>query len=98
MVKGNAKVDHGIGQQAEAFTGFFEPIIANNEFAVSILPTKSTFHLVTFAIDLTVKPAELAGNGYGVLGVSGVGINDRDNPMFFDKGFVFFGIKPGIQR
>jgi len=97
MVKSNAKVDHGIGQQAEAFTDFFEPIIADDQFAVGVLPTKSPFHFVTLLVELTVEPAELASDGDGLLGVSGVRINHRDQPMLFDQGFVLLGIKPGIQ-
>ena len=97
MAKCNAKVDHGIGQQAEAFADFFEPIIADDQFAVGVLPTKSAFHFETLSVDLTVEPAELASNGDGLLGVSGVRINHRDKPVFFDEGFVFLGIKPRIQ-
>src|SRR5215510_7889663 len=67
MVKCHAKVDHGIGQQPKSFPGFFEPIVADAESAVGILPTKGTFHFIPFSIDCTVEPSELPGKGYRLL-------------------------------
>ena len=98
MVKCHAKVDHGIGQQPKSFPGFFEPIVADAESAVGILPTKGTFHFIPFSIDCTVEPSELPGKGYRLLCISAVGVHHRDQPIAFDERFVGLGIKAGIKR
>lgn len=75
-VECHAKVNHGIREESEPFARFGQPIIADDQLTVRILPAKGAFDLVPFAVDLTIEPAKFPGNCDWLFGVPAVRVDD----------------------
>jgi len=97
MIESNSKIDQRICQVPETQTGFFQPLVADHQFPVGVLPGEGAFHFVAFAVRIPIEPAIQPSDGHGRLRVAAVGADDRNQPLAFDERLIVFGIKPAIQ-
>ena len=93
MIESYSKIEHRICQISKSHPGFFQSVVADGEFPIRVLPSKGSFHLVSFPVDLSVEPSKLSSYDKRILRVSAVRIDEGSQPMRLDNCFVFMGIK-----
>ena len=68
-----------------SFANLRQPIVADDELAKGILPSKGPFHFVAQSIQTPSKPAEHPSNHDGCLRISTVWIDHRLHVVGFDE-------------
>jgi hypothetical protein len=80
------------------FANLRQPIVADDEFAKGILPSKGALHFVAQSIQPPIKPAEHPSNRDRRLGIAAIGIDHRLHVVSFDNVLGVLGVKASIQR
>ena len=75
-----------------------QPIVADDEVAKGILPSKGALYFVAQSIQTPIKPAEHPSNRDRRLGLAAIGRDHRLHVVRFDDVLVVLGVKAGIQR
>ena len=80
-----------------AFPNSGQPIKANDELAIGVLPAESPLDLIAFLIGQAIKPAELLSDRDRLLRVAPVGVNDWFEVVLGEELAIGLRIKAGIQ-
>ena len=96
-VESHTEIDHRIRQEATPLADVREPIIADHQLTIRVLPSKGPLNLVAPSIAGSVKPPKLPSNGDGLLGIATVRRDHWFPLLGFDRVPIAFGVKSGVS-
>ena len=91
-------MEHCLRPKSPSLADFRQPIIADHQLAIRVLPPKGTLDLVALPIQEAIKPPKFLRNLDGLFRMAPMRVDHRFHLLVFDGVPVRLGVKARIQR